>query len=92
MVVSPSARTDVWKLNFEGRHRRLRETTFQLLTIFGTFPATKLELLSLTTCNRRIPLDYLPESLKTIELSLFSYTKKNGNFPLEFIEKYCQRK
>ena len=58
----------------------------------GEFPdlsATKLELLSLTTCNRRIPLDYLPESLKTIELSLFSYTKKNGSFPLEFIEKYC---
>ena len=50
----------------------------------GEFPdlsATKLELLSLTTCNRRIPLDYLPESLKTIELSLFSYTKKNGSFP-----------
>ena len=27
--------TDVWKLNFEGRQCRLRETSFQLLTVFG---------------------------------------------------------
>ena len=35
-MVSPSVAADVKIESFEGRHRRLRETTFQLLTIFGT--------------------------------------------------------
>ena len=38
LKVSPSEQTDVLRLDFEGRQCRLRETTFQLLTILGTLP------------------------------------------------------
>ncbi len=40
-LVSPSAVTDVKVEDFEGRQCRLRETNFQLLTIYGTLPGGK---------------------------------------------------
>ncbi|MFT7631879.1 MAG: hypothetical protein ACI87E_002919 [Mariniblastus sp.] len=43
-MVSPSVAPDVKVEYFEGRHCRLRETTFQLLTIIGTLPTGFAEL------------------------------------------------
>ena len=40
IVVSPSVAADVKVEYFEGRQCRLRETTFQILTIFGTLPVS----------------------------------------------------
>ncbi len=47
-MVSPSVAADVKVEYFEGRQCRLRETTFQLLTIFGTLP---LNVLPVTTAS-----------------------------------------
>jgi len=77
-------------IEFAKHCKELYTTLDGELSEFPDLSDTKLELLSLTTSNHRIPLDYLPESLITIELNYTSYNKTNGGFPSEFVEQYCQ--